>query len=115
MTAMLEGIGGQRNEVFGASANIKKATVNELVLNHDIIGYAKAELEKLNLGKVRVCERARKLRLKKMSTAVMDSVTVINNLDAGRRSPNNDQQHMEAAFERLRLKIASGGGHELVL
>ena len=94
---------------------MKKAAVNELILNQDVIGYAKAELEKLNLGKVQVCERAQRLQLKKMSTRVMDSVTMINNLD-GRVSPsNNNQEHMQAALERLRLEIITGGGHELVL
>ena len=29
--------------------NIKKASINPLAINHDIIGYAKAEVEKLNL------------------------------------------------------------------
>ena len=32
--------------------NIKKASINPLAINHDIIGYAKAEVEKLNLKKV---------------------------------------------------------------
>ena len=117
MIAMLEGIGGNQNETIGVCVNVKKAAVNELVLNQDVIGYGKAELEKLNLGKVQVCERARRMQLKMMSRAVMYSVTMINNLDAGGEgsSSNNDQEHMQAAFERLRLEIATGGGHELVL
>ena len=52
-----------------------------------------------------------------MSTAVMDSVTMINNLDADGQASfsNHDQEHMQLAFERLRLEIITGGGHELVL
>ena len=32
-------------------ANVKKCAVNEIVLNQDVIGYAKSKLEKLNLEK----------------------------------------------------------------
>ena len=40
--------------------NIKKASINPLAINHDIIGYAKGEVEKLNLKEVRVRKRDRK-------------------------------------------------------
>ena len=109
MTAMLEGIGGHRNEIVGVCANVKKAALNELVLNQDVIGYAKAELEKLNLGKVRVCERAQRIRLKMMSTAVMDSVTMINNLDTdGEPSSTNDDYlftDSRVTFDRIDKRL----------
>ena len=74
--ALLPGVG--RN--VSANINVKKCAVKKIVLNQEVIEYAKADLEELNLGKVRVCEGSRRLRAKLMSTAVMDSVTAMHNL-----------------------------------
>ena len=110
--ALLPGVGGN----VSAYINVKKCAVNKIVLNQDVIHYAKAELEKLNLGKVRVCKRARRLRAKLMSTAVMDSVTAMHNLDEECDNENAGTQHeyIDAVFERLNEEIRTGGGHEFI-
>ena len=64
-------------------ANVKKCAVNELILNQDIIAYSKIELEKMNLGVVRVNERVRQLRTKAMSNAMMESVLKLHHLSRG--------------------------------
>ena len=110
--ALLTGIGGN----VSVNINMEKCSVNELVLNQDAIEYAKEELEKLNLGKVRVCKRARRLRAKLMSTAVMDSVTAMHNLDEEENNENEGSRHqyIDAGFERVTEEIRTGGGHELI-
>ena len=109
---LLTGVG--RN--VSVNVNVKKCAVNEIVLNQDVIEYAKAELEKLNLGKVRVCEQARRLRAKLMSTAVMDSVTAMHNLDeeGNNGSAGTRKEYIDEAFERVNEDIRTGGGHKLI-
>ena len=44
------------SEVKGLG-NVKKCAPNDLAINHNVIGYGKIELEKLNLEVVRVNKR----------------------------------------------------------
>ena len=55
--------------------NVKKASINPLAINHDIIRYAKGEVDKLNLKEVRVRRRDRKERMKSLSNDVMAEIS----------------------------------------
>ena len=111
-----DGGGDQNHNGVNAALLVKKCAVNKIVLSQDVIEYAKAELEKLNLGKVRVWKRARRLRLKLMSTAVMESVSAMHNLDEGgdNESEATCHEYIDSVFERINEEIRTGGGHELI-
>ena len=96
----LPGVGVDLNATIRVCANVKKCAVNEIVLNQDVVGYAKVELAKLNLEKTRVCERARRMRMKELSTAVMDSVSLTKHLDDDGfdYSSENRDQHLQASI-----------------
>ena len=55
--------------------------------------------------------------MKAMSTAVMDSISAMNNLDDDGidHSSGNQNQHIQPTFQRLNQEILTGGGHKLVL
>ena len=54
--------------------NIKKPAINPLAINHNVIHYAKAQVENLNLKEVRVREREHKLRKKDLGNDVMAAI-----------------------------------------
>ena len=73
--------------------NVKKASINPLVINHGVIQYAKAQVEKLNLKEVCVRDRERKLRKKNLGNDVMVAIvehkeTVKINIEAQIRCQN---------------------------
>ena len=115
--AHLPGIGEDLSATIRVCANVKKCAVNEIVLNQDVIGYAKGELEKLNLEKTRVCKRARRMRMKALLTAMMDSISSMNNGDDDSFDHSNENRHqyLQSAFQRLNKEILTGGEHEIVL
>ena len=57
------------------------------------------------------------MRMKTLLTAVMDSISSMNNRDDDDfdHSTENCHQHLQAAFQRLNEEILTGGGHEIVL
>ena len=83
--------------------NIKKAVINPLSINHDVINYVKAEIEKLNLKEVRVRERERKLRKKDLGNDIMadiiqhkDTVNSTGHIEEEDHIMNSFRRHKEA-------------------
>ena len=76
--------------------NVKKASINPLAINHNIIGYAKGEVEKLNLKEVRVRKRERQNRMKALSNDVMaeNSQHKERGSDDVRPGTNDEQNHV---------------------
>ena len=51
-----------------------------------------------------------------MSTAVMESVSAMHNLDEGENNEieGTGHEYIDSAFERINEEIRTGGGHELI-
>ena len=82
---------------------VKKSTVNPIAINHDIIAYRKIEMIKLDLENVRVRQRARRNRYKKMSAAVVRDIANHNEMN------DNDTSFMEESLQRNMDAINSNG------
>ena len=82
---------------------IKRSTVNPIAINQDIIAYGKLEMRKLNLEIVRVREKDRRSRYKKMSSAVVRDIASHNEKN------ENETSFMEESIERNMDAIISNG------
>ena len=91
--------------------NVKKASINPLTINHDIIGYAKGEVEKLNLKEVRVRKRERRNRMKALSNDVMADISQHKErgTDDGRCGDNDEQNHVLQSLRRHEEAVITNG------
>ena len=88
--------------------HIKKAAINPLAINHDVIHYAKAQVEKLNLKEVQVRERERKLRKKDLVNDVM--AAIIQHKEAVNSNGNMEEEdHIMNSLRRHEEAIIANG------
>ena len=89
-------------------SNVKKAAINAMAINHDVIAYSKAEVEKLNLKEVQVRKREQKLRKKALRNDVMAAVTEHKDgLNEGGEC--DDDNHIMQSLKRHEEAVLSNG------
>ena len=87
----------EESEVKGIG-NITKCAPNPLAIHHDIIHYAKAEMEKLNLEVVKVNERERRIRYNNMARDIGQSVMAHRDLGMGNEADGAMDSFMEVSL-----------------
>ena len=94
--------------------NITKCSPNPLAIkNHDIILYAKSEMEKLNLKVVRVNERERRIRYNNMARDIGQSVMAHRDVGMGNEADVGTDSFMEVSLARHQEAHITGGCDEL--
>ena len=88
--------------------NIEKAAINMLAINHDIIHYAKAQVDKLNLKEVRVREQERKLRKKDLGNIVMAEI-IQHKEHVSSKGNREEEDHIMNSLRRHEEAIIGNG------
>ena len=91
---------------------ITKRSPNPLAIHHDIMHYAKAEMEKLNLGVVRVNERERRIRYNNMARDIRKSVMAHRDVGIGNETDAGTKSFMEVSLGRHQEVHITGGRDE---
>ena len=92
--------------------NITKCSPNPLAIHHDIMHYAKAEMEKLNLGVVQVNERERRIRYNNMARDIGQSVMAHRDVGMGNETDTVTESFMEVSLGRHQEAHITGGCDE---
>ena len=82
---------------------VKKSAVNQIAIKQDVIAYGRMEMSKLNLETVRVRQRARRNRYKKMNAAVVSNIANHNELN------DIESSFMDESLERNMDAIVCNG------
>ena len=89
--------------------NVKKVVINPLSIKHDVIVYARSELEKMDLKNVRVKKRERTMRLKDLGNDIMAAIVHHKEKGNGEDEEKADNDHIVRLLRRYENIISSNG------
>ena len=90
--------------------NVKKTTVNPLCIHHDVIVYAKVEVEKQDLKTVIVKRRERQSRIRDLGNDVVSAVVQHKeNENSCVEEQNKNDNHISESLKRHQDAIITRG------